>query len=43
MIGAPNSQNLNYKLHIMKGAPGTSVSAEAEIVDIFFQLYLRLW
>ena len=33
MIGVPNSQNLNYKVHVLKGAPGTSVLEE--IADIF--------
>ena len=27
MIVATNSQNLNYKVRLMKGVPGTSVSA----------------
>ena len=33
MISAPNSQNPNYKVHVMKGAIGTSVLEE--IADIF--------
>ena len=33
MIGAPNSLNLNGKVHVMKEAPGPSVSEE--IADIF--------
>ena len=33
MIGAPNSLNLNCKVHVMKEAPGPSVSEE--IADIF--------
>ena len=32
MIGAPNSLNLNYKVRVMKEAPGPSVSEE--IADI---------
>ena len=33
MIGAPNSLNLNCKVHVMKEAPSPSVSEE--IADIF--------
>ena len=33
MSDAPNSLNLNYKVRVVKGVPGTSVSAE--IADIF--------
>ena len=33
MIGVPNSLNLNCKVHVMKEAPGPSVSEE--IADIF--------
>ena len=33
MIGAPNSLNLNFKVRVMKEAPGPSVSEE--IADIF--------
>ena len=33
MIGAPNSLNLNCKVHVMKEAPGPLVSEE--IADIF--------
>ena len=33
MIGAPNSLNLNFKVRVMKEAPGPTVSEE--IADIF--------
>ena len=33
MIGAPNSLNLNCKVHVIEEAPGPSVSEE--IADIF--------
>ena len=33
MVGAPNSLNLNYKVRVMKEAPGPLVSEE--IADIF--------
>ena len=28
MIGAPNTENLNFSVRVLKGAPRTSVSAE---------------
>ena len=33
MTGAPNSQNINYKVRVMKGTTGTSFAEE--IADIF--------
>ena len=33
MIGAPNSENINYKVRVTKGTPGTSIAEE--IADIF--------
>ena len=46
MIGAPNSLNLNWKVHAMKEAPGPSVSEEiADVftnynIDIYIYIYI---
>ena len=43
MIGAPNSQNVNYQVCAMKGLPGTSIStpiADPQLHIIYYKTHI---